>query len=91
MLSRSVTIADPRGLHARNAYLLSAKGETYESSIWLSSPKGRASLRSPVELMKLNLKEGDLVTVIADGIDEAEALEGTCAWLNCDGEPVASS
>lgn len=41
----------------------------------------RASLASPIQLLALRAPAGGTVTVLADGLDELEALDAICALI----------
>ncbi|RLP10038.1 HPr family phosphocarrier protein [Propionibacterium australiense] len=81
MISRTVTISDPLGLHARMAALLARAAEQFESSLWLSCRGKRASLTSQLKVLALGARRGDEVLVLADGLDETEALEAIAGRL----------
>ena len=81
MIGRSVTIGDPLGVHARAAALLARTAGRFKSSVWLSCHDGRASLTNQLRDMALGIGPGDEVLVLADGIDEDEALEAVAAQL----------
>lgn len=87
MISRTVTIGDPLGIHARTAALLAGAAEQFESSLWLSCHGERASLTSQLRVLALGARQGDEVLVLADGLDETEALEAIADRLTRTVEP----
>ncbi|WP_316670688.1 HPr family phosphocarrier protein [uncultured Propionibacterium sp.] len=87
MISRPVTISDPLGVHARSAALLARAAEQFESSLWLSCHGERVSLARRLDVLALGVGQGDEVLVLADGLDEAEALEAIADRLAHGVEP----
>ena len=81
MEQRAVVVSDPRGLHAQTAHRLSSIAAVYDASVWIRYAGRRASLTDPLQLLALGATEGAELTVLADGIDEAEALSAVCHAL----------
>ena len=76
MISRDVTIQKNVGLHARPATFFIQKANSYKSSIWVEKGDRRVNAKSLLGVLSLGIVKGMTVTLIADGADEAEALEG---------------
>ena len=76
MISRNVTIQNNVGLHARPATFFIQKANSYKSSIWVEKGDRRVNAKSLLGVLSLGIVKGMTVTLIADGADEAEALEG---------------
>ena len=76
MISRDVTIQNNVGLHARPATFFIQKANSYKSSIWVEKGDSRVNAKSLLGVLSLGIVKGMTVTLIADGADEAEALEG---------------
>ena len=76
MISRDVTIQNNVGLHARPATFFIQKANSYKSSIWVEKGDRRVNAKSILGVLSLCIVKGMTVTLIADGADEAEALEG---------------
>lgn len=81
MISRTALVADPQGIHALRAHQLCQAAEGFASSIWILSGGQRCSLSNPISLLALGIACGTEVRVLADGIDEHEALDAVCALL----------
>ena len=75
MISRSVTIKNHVGLHARPATFFIQKANTYKSSIWVEKEDCRVNAKSLLGILSLGIEKGMSITFIADGSDEAEAIE----------------
>lgn len=78
MQLRNVTVGDPQGLHAQLAHTLSQIAGGFSASIWIRYAGRRASLADPIQILALAAPGGAEITVIADGLDEADALETIC-------------
>ncbi len=76
MISRDATIQNNVGLHARPATFFIQKANSYRSSIWIEKDDRRVNAKSLLGVLSLGIVKGMTVTLIADGADEADALEG---------------
>ena len=76
MLSRDVTIVNEVGLHARPATFFIQKANTYKSSIWIEKEDRRVNAKSLLGVLSMGIVKGTVVTLIADGDDETNALDG---------------
>jgi len=64
------TVKTPVGLHARHAGLIVKEARLYQSAITLTHGERSADARHLMALMTLGVKQGDVVHVSADGVDE---------------------
>jgi phosphocarrier protein len=78
MISRSVTIQNNHGLHARPATFFIQKANSYKSSIWVEKEDCRVNAKSLLGVLSLGIVKGTTITLIADGQDESEAITGLC-------------
>ena len=76
MISKEVTITNSVGLHARPATYFIQKANSYKSSVWIVCGERRANAKSLLGVLSLGIIKGSLVKLIADGVDEVEAVEG---------------
>lgn len=76
MLSRDVTIVNEVGLHARPATFFIQKANTYKASIWIEKEDRRVNAKSLLGVLSMGIIKGTVVTLIADGSDEAQAIDG---------------
>lgn len=76
MISRDVTIKNNIGLHARPATFFIQKANSYQSSIWIQKDDRRMSAKSLLGVLSMGITGGMTITLIADGPDETEALNG---------------
>ncbi len=76
MVSREITVTNSVGLHARPATFFIQKANSYKASIWVEKDERRVNAKSLLGVLSMGIVSGTTVTLIADGADEAEALEG---------------
>lgn len=82
MVSREVTIKNNVGLHARPATFFIQKANSFKSSIWVEREDRRINAKSLLGVLSLGIVKGMTITIIADGQDEAEAVEGLSALID---------
>jgi phosphocarrier protein len=76
MISRSITIRNSVGLHARPATFFVQKANSFKSSIWVEKEDCRVNAKSLLGVLSLGIAQGSVITLIADGSDEAAAIDG---------------
>ena len=76
MVKKDVTITNNIGLHARPATFFIQKANSYKSSIWVEKEDRKVNAKSLLGVLSLGIAKGMTVTLIADGSDEMEAIEG---------------
>ena len=76
MVSRSVTIQNSVGLHARPATFFIQKANSYKASLWIEKDDRRVNAKSLLGVLSMGIVKGTVVTIIADGEEEALAVEG---------------
>jgi phosphocarrier protein HPr len=81
MMSCTVTILNPLGLHARAAarFVHAATGYTCRVSVGRAGRE--ADGKSIMGLLLLLASRGTVITITADGADEAAAIEGLCGLI----------
>lgn len=82
MVSRSVTIQNNVGLHARPATFFIQKANSYKCSIWVEKEDCRVNAKSLLGVLSLGIVKGTTITLIADGADENEAVSGLVELVN---------
>lgn len=76
------TITDPVGIHARPAGLLAKLAKSFADTTVTIEKAGTAVKASQLmKLMSLGVKQGDTVTVSAEGPQENEAIEALQKFL----------
>ena len=76
------TVKDENGIHARPAGLLAHQAKSYQSSVTMIYGENSADVKRLFALMKLNVKQGDTVTIQVSGADETEAAHELEEFLN---------
>lgn len=76
MLSKDVTVKNQVGLHARPATFFIQKANEYKSSIWIEKEERKVNAKSLLGVLSLGITKGTEITIIADGADEEEAVNG---------------
>ena len=74
MISRSVTVRNSVGLHARPATFFVQKANSFKSAIWVEKEDCRVNAKSLLGVLSLGITKDMSVTLIADGADEQEAV-----------------
>ena len=82
MLTREVQIINSVGLHARPATFFIQKAQSYKSSVWVEKDARRINAKSLLGILALGISKGMTINLIADGPDEAEALDGLAELIN---------
>lgn len=75
MITREVTINNPVGLHARPATFFIQKANEFKSVIWVEKEDRRVNAKSLLGVLSLGIVKGTTINIIADGSDEAQAVE----------------
>ncbi len=76
MVKKLFKITSESGLHARPATILVNVAVNYKSEIRLNALKKTIDFKSIMGVMSLGVYSGTTIEVIADGVDEKEAIEG---------------
>lgn len=75
------TITDPQGIHARPAGLLVKEAKKYASTLTILKGTKKGDLKKIFTVMGLGVKQGETVTVQAQGADEDAAAAAMEAFL----------
>ena len=76
MVKENVTITNNIGLHARPATFFIQKANSYRSSIWIEKDDRKVNAKSLLGVLSMGIAKGMTVTLIAEGADEADAIQG---------------
>jgi len=91
-LSKPIAIANPAGLHARPAAVLSHAAKSFTSSVELILGNHRCNAKSATAILKLEVSRGDAILVSAKGPDASEAVKKLSELVRGGlGEAVASA
>ncbi len=76
MYDMNVVIKNEVGLHARPATFFIQKANEFKSSIWVEKDERRVNAKSLLGVLSLAIVGGTSIRIIADGVDEQQAVEG---------------
>ncbi len=74
-MEKEFIIASKKGLHARPATLLVSIASKFDCDITITYDGVTVDLKSIMNVLSLGLKQGSLITIRTEGIDEVEALK----------------
>ena len=75
MISREITITNTIGLHARPATFFIQRANGFRCSVWVEKEDRKVNAKSLLGVLSLGVAQGATIKLIADGIDEVEALD----------------
>jgi len=75
MVAKEVVINNQVGLYAIPATFFIQKANEFKSSIWVEKEDRRVNAKSLLGVLSLGIVKGTAITLIADGADEANAIE----------------
>ena len=81
MLSRTVTVQNQVGLHARPATFFIQKANEFKSSIWIEKEERKVNAKSLLGVLSLGITKGTEIKIVTDGVDEEEALDALEALI----------
>jgi phosphotransferase system HPr (HPr) family protein len=81
MQETSYTLKDPLGIHARPAGLFVKKLQDFSSNITIVRDGDSCDGKKLLALMKLRVKQGQTITVKAEGDDEADVVKAAAEFL----------
>ncbi|NNU84934.1 HPr family phosphocarrier protein [Geobacillus sp. BMUD] len=84
MVEKQVEVKLKTGLQARPAALFVQEANRFSADIFLEKDGKRVNAKSIMGLMSLAIGHGAVVTLVADGPDEQEAIEKLAAYVQRD-------
>lgn len=76
MVTKTITIKNAEGLHARPATEIAKSATQYTASVQLDVMGNVFNAKSVLNIMSAGIKNSTQIKVICDGVDEEKALEG---------------
>lgn len=76
MYTKQVVLNNQVGLHARPATFFIQKANEFKSSIWVEVDDRRVNAKSLLGVLSLGIVKGTEISIISDGPDEKEAVDG---------------
>ena len=81
MISKQLEIINKLGLHARASTKLTQTASKFASEIWIERNGRRVNAKSIMGVMMLAAAKGSIITLEANGVDEAAAMEALTALI----------
>lgn len=82
MYSKEVVIRNKLGLHSRPAVYFVKKVNDYKSAVWVEKDGRRINGKSLLGVLSLGIADGDVIKIIAEGVDEAIAAATLVEYLS---------
>ena len=82
MISRSVSIVNKLGLHARAATRLVKCASVFEAELWIKNGKKTVNGKSIMGVLTLAASKGTVLVIAADGPDREDALRAIYELIN---------
>ena len=75
MISKTLTVVNPSGLHLRPAGVLSQAAMKFKCDVIIACGDKKIVAKSVLNVMAAGIKSGTEINLICDGEDEEEALK----------------
>lgn len=82
MCVKEVVVQNQIGLHARPATFFIQKANEFKSSIWVEKDERRVNAKSLLGVLSLGIVGDTEIKVIADGVDEKDAVDALVALVS---------
>ncbi len=82
MFFKDVQVENQVGLHARPATFFIQKANEFKSTIWVEKEERRVNAKSLLGVLSLGIVGGTEIRIIADGVDEQQAVDGLIKLIN---------
>ena len=84
MYTKNAVVNNEVGLHARPATFFIQKANEFKCSIWVEVEERRVNAKSLLGVLSLGITKGTEITLIANGSDEADAVDALAELLSSD-------
>jgi phosphocarrier protein len=74
MIIKDVTVINQVGLRARPATFFIQRANEFKSGVWIERNERKVNAKSLLGVLSLGIAKNSKVSIIADGIDEEEAV-----------------
>ena len=82
MTTRVVEVKNRIGLHASPASFFIQQACSFQSNIWVEKGDRKINGKSLLGLLSMGIRQGEEITLIADGSDEVAAVDGLIDLLH---------
>ncbi len=76
MMTRNIEVSNRIGLCAGPASFFIQEACSFQSSIWVEKGDRKVNAKSLLGLLSMGIRQGETITLSADGADELAALDG---------------
>lgn len=76
MFKKEIIVQNKEGLHARLATFFIQKANEFKSSIWVEKDERKVNAKSLLGVLSLGITRGTTITLMAEGEDEEDAVNG---------------
>lgn len=84
MYKKDIVVRCESGLHNKQVTYFVQKANEFKSNIWLESESRKMNAKSLLGIMSMGIVTGASVTLVAEGSDEADAVNALEALLQRD-------
>ena len=84
MFVKKVVVINQVGLHARPATFFTQKANEFKSGVWLEKDDRKVNAKSLLGVLSMGITKGMEVNIIADGVDEVNAVNTLCELVASD-------
>ena len=84
MFVKKVVVINQVGLHARPATYFTQKANEFKSGVWLEKDDRKVNAKSLLGVLSMGITKGMEVNIIADGVDEVNAVNTLCELVASD-------
>ncbi len=81
MIRKAVTIQNSMDMETRPIAHLVQEASQYQSQVYIEVENKKINAKSIMGMMSLNFSKGTDLTVVAEGVDEENAVNGVEAFL----------
>ena len=81
MIKRPVTIGTKMDMESHPIAHLVQEASQYKSQVFIEMENKKINAKSIMGMMSLDLSQGTNLTVVAEGVDEENAVNGVAAFL----------
>ncbi len=82
MYTKTITVNNQVGLHARPATFFIQKANEFKCSIWVEKDERRVNAKSLLGVLSLGIVKGTEITLMTEGPDEVAAVAALEALIN---------
>ena len=76
MVTKTITIKNKEGLHARPASEIAKEATQYTATVEIDINGKKYNAKSVLNIMSAGIKDSTQITLICEGVDEEKALNG---------------